>query len=157
MNMLKLNQLNELLQSNNVDYTIIDDNLSLKTASVGAEHYGISLQETTPTLILKTDEGYLAAIICGNTRIVFKKLRQALQVKSITMANPQEIFDFTGAHIGEVGLINPTLKTVIDGNVLKNKNCYGGCGVPQKTLRINTHDLIRITNGQVLDFAELRT
>ena len=154
---MKLDQLNELLKSNNVDYTIIDDNLSLKTASVGAGHYGLSLQETTPTLILKADDGYAAAIICGNTRIAFKKLRHALQVKNITMANPQEIFDLTGAHIGEVGLINPTLKTVIDSNVLKNKNCHGGCGIPQKTLRINTHDLVRITSGQVLDFAELRT
>jgi prolyl-tRNA editing enzyme YbaK/EbsC (Cys-tRNA(Pro) deacylase) len=156
MNLLKLEELNKLLQSRDADYTIIDDNVSLKTASAGAEHYGISLQETTPTLVLKIDDEYIAAIICGNTRIVFKKLKQALQVKNITMANPQEVFAITGVQVGEVSLINPSLKTIIDSKVLENKNCYGGCGVLGKTLCIKAQDLMRITHAYVLDFAEVR-
>ncbi|MBS0184968.1 MAG: hypothetical protein JSS34_01220 [Proteobacteria bacterium] len=47
-----------------------------------------------------------------------------------------------------------TQPTLIDYKVLKNENCYGGCGIPKATLRIKTSDLIKITNAQVLDFTE---
>src|SRR3990167_3386770 len=121
-NTIKLEKLNSLLKSKNTDYSILTDDFSIKTASSGAEHYGISLNETTPTLILKIKDGYIAAIICGNTCISFKKLKQVLNLKDIRMADPQAIFDITGAKIGEVSLINPGLTTVIDTKVLQNKN-----------------------------------
>jgi prolyl-tRNA editing enzyme YbaK/EbsC (Cys-tRNA(Pro) deacylase) len=156
-NAIKLEALHSLLKNENADYSVLTDDFSIKTATSGAEHYGISLNETTPTLILKTRDGYIAAIICGNTRISFKKLKQVLNLKDISMADPQTIFDITGARIGEVSLINPGLTTVIDANVLHNKNCYGGCGVPKTTLCINTQDLVRITNAQIFDFTDPRS
>jgi prolyl-tRNA editing enzyme YbaK/EbsC (Cys-tRNA(Pro) deacylase) len=156
-NSIQLNTLESLLKDQNADYSIFRDNFSIETASDGAKHYGISLAETTPTLILKTKEKYYAAIICGNTRISFKKLKQVLNVKDISMADPQTVLDLTGANVGEVSLVNREIITLIDNNVLMNKNCYGGCGVPKSTLRINTHDLVRITNAQILDFTELRS
>ena len=152
----QLNKINNLLKNQNADYSLLTDNVGIQTASDGAKHYGIALNETTPTLILKTKGRYYAAIICGNTRISFKKLKQALAIKDISMADPQTILDLTGAKVGEVSLINEDVITLIDNNVLKNKNCYGGCGVAKTTLRIDTQDLIRITNAQILDFTEAR-
>ncbi len=154
---VKLERLNALLKSENADYSILEDNFTVETAASGAQYYGIGLNETTPTLILKTKNGYIAAIICGDTRISFKKLKQALDSKDVSMADPQTILDITGAKIGEVSLINSGLTTVVDSNVLQNKNCYGGCGVAKTTLRINTQDLIKVTNAQVLDFTEKRS
>lgn len=155
-NSTQLSALEALLQKEQADYSILTDTDTIKTASSGAQTYGISLNETTPTLILKNENTFIAAIICGNTRISFKTLKQALNSKNISMADPQTILDITNARIGEVSLINPSLPTVIDIRVLQNKNCYGGCGVPQTTLRINTQDLVRITNAQIIDFAEPR-
>jgi prolyl-tRNA editing enzyme YbaK/EbsC (Cys-tRNA(Pro) deacylase) len=153
---IKLETLHNLLKNENADYSMLTDDVSFKTASSGAEQYGIALHETAPTLILKTNDGYIAAIISGNTRVSFKKLKQALNLKDISMADPQTIFDITGARIGEVSLINPGLATVIDAHVLQNKNCYGGCGVSKTTLRLNTQDLVRVTNAQIFDFADPR-
>lgn len=152
----QLEKINHLLKNEKADYSILVDDSTVETASDGAKRYGISLSETTPTLILKSKDKYYAAIICGNTRISFKKLKQALAVKDISMADPQAILDLTGSKIGEVSLINPGIATLIDNNVLKIKNCYGGIGVPKTTLRIDSHDLIRITNARVLDFTEPR-
>lgn len=152
----KLETLQALLTTANADHEILTDQSSTTTAASGAATYGISLSETTPTLILKTKDGYIAAIISGNTRISFKKLKQALGVKDISMADSQTIFDITGARIGEVSMINPEIPTIIDTRVLQNKYCYGGCGVPKTTLKINTQDLVKVTNAQVLDFADPR-
>jgi len=154
---LKLEHLNSLLKKEQIDYELLTDDFTVETAASGAFYYGISLSETTPTLILKTKDGYVAAIICGNTRISFKKLKQVLNCKDISMADPQTILNITGAKIGEVSLINPGLPTLIDSNVLYNTHCYGGCGVPKTTLRINTQDLIKVTNAQVVGFTEIRS
>src|SRR5690242_6366053 len=102
-----LENLNNLLTKENADYSILKDETTLATAATGAQQYGISLSETTPTLILKTKNGYVAAIICGDTRISFKKLKQLLNIKDISMADPQTILEITGAKIGTVSLINP--------------------------------------------------
>jgi prolyl-tRNA editing enzyme YbaK/EbsC (Cys-tRNA(Pro) deacylase) len=149
---IRLIALDNFLKNNNADYAIFKDDFSLAKAADGAKHYGISLNETTPTFILKTKDQYYAAIINGNMRISFKKLKQALGVKDISMADPETVFNLTGAKVGEVSLINGELTTLIDHNVLKNINCYGGCGAPQSTLRINTQDLVRVTNARILDF-----
>lgn len=153
---VQLDKLNTLLKSNNANYSIFTDNFSIKTASEGAKHYSITLDETTPTLVLKSQETYFAAIICGSTRISFKKLKQTLGIKEIKMADPQTVLTLTGAKVGEVCLINMGLSTLVDKNVLKNKNCYGGCGISNATLKIDTSDLIKITNAQILDFTESR-
>jgi prolyl-tRNA editing enzyme YbaK/EbsC (Cys-tRNA(Pro) deacylase) len=151
-----LEKLDNLLTTKDADYSIFKEDSTIESATDGAARYGITLAETTPTLILKSGEKYFAAIICGNTRISFKKLKQALSVKDITMADPQTVLNFTGAKVGEVSLINLDLVTLIDSNVLKNKDCYGGCGVPKSTLRIDTHDLINLTNAKILDFTDPR-
>lgn len=153
---IQLNRLDGFLKSKNADYTIFRDDFSLENAVDGAKHYGISLNETTPTFILKAKDKYYAAIISGNTRISFKKLKQVLGVKDISMANPETVLNLTGAKVGEVCLINCELTTLIDQCVLNNINCYGGCGAPKSTLKINTHDLVRITNAQILDFTDPR-
>lgn len=150
----KLDQLDKILKENNTDYSIYTDSVNVKSAQEGADLYNIHLSETTPTLILKTKEKYYAAIICGNRRLSFKKLKQALKLQSVSMADPQIILALTGARVGEISLINHGMTTLVDIHVLKNINCYGGCGVPNKTLRINTQDLIRITHAEVLDFSE---
>ncbi len=154
-NTMKLDNLRNLLQSEHADYSIHTHDFTIESAAMGAKHYGISLSETTPTLILKTNDGYMAAIICGNTRISFKKLKQALDVKDIRLADPKTVFELTGAKVGEVSLINPDLPTLIDKHVLQNQYCYGGSGVPKTTLKIKTQDLMRITNAQVLDFTKM--
>jgi Cys-tRNA(Pro)/Cys-tRNA(Cys) deacylase len=154
---LKLDQLDALLKSKNVDYVIFRDDFSLESAEAGAKHYGISLAETTPTLILKSKDQYYAAIICGNTRISFKKLKQALGVKEISMVDPQTVFQITGANVGEVSLVNAELITLVDNKVLSNENCYGGCGTPKSTLKINTTDLVNLTKAKILDFADPRS
>lgn len=154
---IKLENIKTLLQNNNADYTIFTHDFTLESALSGAEYFGISLSQTTPTLILKIKEEYFAAIICGNTKISFKKLKQMFDAKDVSMADPETVFNLTGAKIGEISLINPNLPTLIDRKILENKDCYGGCGIAKATLKINTQDLIRITNAQIIDFTEIRS
>lgn len=154
--MTALDELHEVYSRNNIDYELYKDKFSLKTANSGVDEYGISLSEAAPTLIIKTDENLIAAIIRGDTRISFKKLKELLKIKNIRLATEVEIYNLTGAKIGEVSLINNDTKTLIDEKVLEKKYVYGGCGIEKHTLKIKVIDLIRITKATVADFTSLK-
>jgi len=147
-----LEQLDSFLKEQKVDYSILTDSRPIRSARKGADLYGILLSEATPTLILKIKDQYYAGIICGDKRISFEKLKQIFQTEDVCLANPQTVLALTGAKIGEVGFINKGMMTLIDTTVLRNKYCYGGCGISGKTLKINTEDLLRVTEAKVLDF-----
>src|SRR4051812_31635504 len=113
MNPTLLSHLVHFLKNEKVDYSLYEEQINLDSATEGAKQHGIALSETTPTLILKAKDRYFAAIICGNTRISFKKLKQALNKKDIRLADPETVSHMTGSKVGEVSLINSGLATLI--------------------------------------------
>jgi len=154
--MTALDELHEVYNRNNIDYELYKDKFSLKTANSGVAEYGIKLSEAAPTLIIKADENIIAAIIRGDTRISFKKLKELFKIKNIRLVTEEEIYNLTGAKIGEVSLINKDIKTLIDEKVLEKKYIYGGCGIANHTLKIKVIDLIKITKATVSDFTNLK-
>jgi prolyl-tRNA editing enzyme YbaK/EbsC (Cys-tRNA(Pro) deacylase) len=147
-----LEHLEAFLKEKQVDYTLFTDSRPIRSAKEGADLYGILLSEATPTLILKIEDQYYAAIICGDKRISFEKLKYLFDVEHVSLASPHTVLTLTGAKIGEVGVINKGMPTLIDTHVVNNKYCYCGTGISGKTLRINTADLLKVTHAKVLDF-----
>ncbi len=148
-----INQLKQVCTG--LDYEITEDQVLMANAKIGAHHYGIDLNECTPTFILKADNNYIAVIIQGNRKLDFKKLREYLGAKKVTMATKDEIFNLTKSPIGSVSMINPNIKTLIDSGVRDLEYCYGGCGVEKYTMKIKATDLIKITHSAVDDFSKL--
>jgi prolyl-tRNA editing enzyme YbaK/EbsC (Cys-tRNA(Pro) deacylase) len=148
----KIEQLDSFLKEQQVGYSILTDSRPVRSAREGADLYGILLSEATPTLIIQVNDQYYAAIICGDKRISFEKLKQIFQTEKVSLAKPETVLRLTGAKVGEVGLINEGMVTLVDVQVVQNKYCYGGCGFSRKTLRIHTEDLVRVTQAKVLDF-----
>lgn len=155
--MKALDKLRTVCNHSNVDYELFKDKIPLKTATTGVVEYGINLSEAAPTLIIKADEAIMAAIIRGDTRISFKKLKEFLKITRIRLAKPEEIYHLMGYKIGDVSLINEGLKTLMDKKILENEYVYGGCGAPNHTLKIKVIDLIKITKATVIDFTHLKT
>jgi prolyl-tRNA editing enzyme YbaK/EbsC (Cys-tRNA(Pro) deacylase) len=149
---LKIKQLEHLCAG--IDHEIFQDDILMANARIGAQHYGISLKECTPTFILKADDDFVAMIIQGSRRIDFKKVRQFLGAKNIRMASPEEILDLTESPVGSVSMINPHLQTLIDTGITELESCYGGCGVEHYTLKISSQGLIKITEATVGDFTK---
>lgn len=148
----KIQTLTQMLSG--FDYEIFEDDILMANASIGSQHYGIDLNQCTPTFILKADQTYLALIIQGSRKIDFKKVESYLDAKKATMASKDDIMELTGAPIGSVSLINPNLRTLIDTGVSEITYCYGGCGVEKHTLKIKSQDLIQATNAELGHFTK---
>jgi prolyl-tRNA editing enzyme YbaK/EbsC (Cys-tRNA(Pro) deacylase) len=96
----------------------------------------------------------LAAIIRGDTRLSYKKIKQKLGLKNVSLAAPAQVKQLTGSEIGQVSLLNQGLKTILDRHVTEVETIYGGSGVSNHTLQISSQAVVTMTQAQVFDFTE---
>jgi Cys-tRNA(Pro)/Cys-tRNA(Cys) deacylase len=151
---MRLELLKETLNSAHIHYTIFVQDLIIRSAQEGVDQGLGELANMAPTFILRSDLGYRAAIIRGDTRLSYKKIKRELQLKNLCLASPEEVKQVTNAEIGYVSLFNPGIATIIDDRLMEVDTIFGGCGVPRYTLKINPRDLIAITQAKVFDFIE---
>jgi Cys-tRNA(Pro)/Cys-tRNA(Cys) deacylase len=144
------------LDAAGIAYTILVHPHNIATAQDGT-HNGLGdLAAMAPTFILQTEAGYLAAIIRGDTRLSYKKIKHRLGLKNVSLAAPEQVTALTGAEVGFVSLVNSGLRTILDERLLEKETVYGGTGEPNHTLQIRPQDLAAFTQAQVFDFAELK-
>ncbi len=115
------------------------------------------LQEMGVTFILKSEAGCLAAVISGDRRLSYKKIKKAMGLKDVSLAKADLVLEQTGARIGTVPPINLGLTTLVDERLLAQQFVFAGCGVALYTLKIHPPDLVRITRANVFDFTEEKT
>ncbi len=146
--------LKAMLDAAGCTYSLLENEQTISTAQAGAETGLGDLSHMAPTFILKTEAGYLAAILRGDTRLSYKKIKRHLGLKNVSLANPEQVSEVTGAEVGYVSLVNPGLETIVDEKVLRMDVVYGGCGIPSYTLQIAPKDLLTVTRARVLDISE---
>ena len=151
---IRLEQLKESLDAAKVHYTILAQDLTIRSAQEGVEQGLGELANMAPTFILRSENGYLAAVIRGDSRLSYKKIKRELKLKDLSLASPEQVQQATGAEVGYVSLFNTGIATIIDSRLTKVDTIFGGCGVPRYTLKINPRDLIVITKARVFDFTE---
>ena len=153
---VRLNQLRKLLDVAQVEYTIHVNANTVNTADDGVKQGVGHLEQMAPTFLLQSENGWICAVISGQSRLSYKKIKKQLGLKNISLAKPENVVQVTGALVGTVALINPGLLTIVDRHLMTMETVYGGCGVPRHTLQISVADLIAVSNAQVFDFTELK-
>lgn len=152
----RIEQLKHSLDAARVDFEILVHDGNVKSAEEGAARGFGDLKVMAPTFILRSEAGYLAATISGESRLSYKKIKKTLGLKNVSLATPEQVEQVTGAQIGMVALVNQELQTIVDSRLMELDIVYGGCGVPDHSLRVKVDDLIRVTQAQVFDFTELK-
>ena len=152
----KILKLEHFLQNQQAEFHIHNHHSNIHTAEEGAQSGFGDLRSMAPTLVLKTEKGYLAAIISGETRLIYKKIKKELGLKDVSLASAELAREVSGAKVGTICLINPELETIIDSHLLEIERVFGGCGLPGYTLEIKTSDLVRVSGAKVFEFAGKR-
>lgn len=139
----------EILKDTQYGYEIIQHEKPILTREEGSDFLGIEVGQTAPTLILKTDQGFLGAIISGSReKINFDKLADLLNYSKVELASPKEVRKTTGFDVGSVALIGFGLPCVADRRLFGYDFIYGGTGQSTSTLKIEPQALTEL--NQVL-------
>lgn len=142
--------LKQLLTDQNADFEILTHEKPIHSKQDALGYF--RLEETAPTLILETENGYLALIISGEReKIDFRQLKKLTNCKKLQLANSDVIQETMNLKAGQVPLIGHQLPCIIDKKLFNYPYVYGGTGDLFHTLKIKPDDLVK-ANQVILKF-----
>jgi Cys-tRNA(Pro)/Cys-tRNA(Cys) deacylase len=142
MNIIELNQ---FLFDQLADFEILyhDRPILSKQDALGI----FKLEETAPTLILETENGFIALIISGEReKIEFKQLKKLMNCKKLQLAKQVKIQEELNITVGQVPLVGHRLPCIVDKKLFNYPFVYGGTGDQFHTLKIKPEDLVKANN-----------
>ena len=144
------------LKENKIWHNFIEkpETVHTKDASKAAN---IDIKRLTKALVLlDQDKQPIMAIIPGDCKLSFSKLKEATNSKSVFLVKFENAEQYSGYPPGATPMIyhKQKMKTVIDEKLSKYETIYGGGGIRTKILELRTEDVIKLNSALVTDITE---
>jgi len=130
----------------------IVDTPEMRTIDEVTKFLSIGPEKLVKTLIYQTEHGPIAALVRGDHELNETKLRNVLNVQELAMADPETVFDVTGAPMGFAGAIGLKVRILADFAIKEMKNMVMGANK-------NDKHILNVNEGrdfQVEQYADLR-
>ena len=108
------------------------DTPDIKTIDEVTKFLSMGPEKLVKTLIYQTEYGPIAALVRGDHELNETKLRNVLNVQELAMADPETVFDVTGAPVGFAGAIGLEVRKVADFALKDMKNMVMGANQEDK-------------------------
>ncbi len=137
----------------------------MKTVEEVSSFLGVEPSRLIKTLIYSTDRGTVAVLVRGDHELNDAKLKRALDVKDLTLADEQTIRDVTGAPVGFAGPVGLKIPIYADYSVLEIEDGVTGgnrldthiMGVqPERDFRAQYLDIRKVVEGDMCPRCEGR-
>jgi len=140
---------------NNSLKVIILENTA-RTAEDAAKALNCEIGAIVKSLFLKADDKFILCLIPGDKKCSLNKLKKTLLKKDVCMADADQVKENTGFSIGGVSPVGHLKKTdiLIDKTFDRFKDVFAAAGHPNSIFKISYLDLLKITNGKILDISE---
>ena len=137
-------------------YKVIVLDSSARTAKEAAESLKTDVGSIVKSLLFRSQNNFFLCLVSGDKRCSLNKLKKIKNLKDISMANPQSVKEVTGFTIGGVSPVGhlKKIEIFIDNNLKRFEKIYAAAGHPHCVYKIDFENLIKITNGTVMDIAE---
>lgn len=126
-----------------------------KGAAAVAHALGYRESQMVKTLIFQSGTGERALIAVGGDRnVVSGKLKKAMGNRNIRLAAPEAVIEFTGYRIGSIPPFcwqQEGTRTFLDEALMEESILGVGAGVWGEEILITPTDLVRATNGIVVN------
>ncbi len=140
----------------NPDLKVIVLEQTARTANDAAAALGCKVGAIVKSLLFKAGENFVLCLVSGDKKCSLNKLKNILNEKDISMANPEDVKRVTGYTIGGVSPTGHLIKTkiYIDEN-LKNFDCiFAAAGHPNAVFEIDFENLKALTSGETKEITE---
>jgi len=130
----------------------IVDTPEMRTIEEVTNFLSIGPEKVVKTLIYQTEHGPIAALVRGDHDLNETKLRNVVNVQELAMADPETVFDVTGAPMGFAGPIGLKIRILADFAIKEMKNMVMGANEKDK-------HVLNVNEGrdfQVEQYADLR-
>ena len=149
-------QLEQYLKQENIWYKFIDKPETIHTKDA-AEKAGIELNRVTKALVLLDEnKNPILAIIPGDCKLSFSKVKEATNSKKVRLVPFEEAETYSGYLPGATPMVHHKIKmkVIIDKKLTDYESIYGGGERVTNLLELKTDDVIKLNNAIVKDITE---
>lgn len=147
--------LQRFITENRIDAEMVPLEVDTPTVEAAAEAVGTEPNRIAKSLLFRVGDATVLAIACGTAPIRRRALASHFDVgrRQVRLASPDEVLEFTGYEVGAVppfGHRN-AVETLIDAAVMDQDRIYAGGGGKRTLVRVSAEEILRVTDGQVID------
>jgi Ala-tRNA(Pro) deacylase len=145
-----------VLEGAGIDYELLPHSHT-ETASAEAEALGLNPEEVAKTLVLSTPGGHVRAVLAASDRIDLSKVREQVEGgKRIHLASEEDLQrEYPGFDLGAVPPFGgPGDRVLVDARLAKRETVVLEAGSHEQSIRIQTADLLKLTQADVVDLAQ---
>lgn len=140
--MANLKQIQQYLQLQKLPYKVISLEKEAFTVSDVVDA-GIKVDDVVKTLIVRTNDHFVALALRGEDRIDFKKVRKLFGSKS-ELARPAEVLKVVGVPVGAVCPVLVGIPLYFDQRVMDLVNVHMGSGDLMHGLEMKLENLLKV-------------
>ncbi len=143
-------QYSDTLKTLGIEHTLLEHPQLISVFEV-QKFLGFGMDDAGATLLMKTDDAFVAIIRRGDTKLDNAKVKALLSTTSIRMATDEEFAAITGVPSGAASVIIPNVTTYIDEKVFEKEYINAGSGSLLVTVRYKSEDLKKIPGAHIVD------
>lgn len=156
--MLSPSDLALFLQERGLRAELLTLSVQTPTVEAAAEAVGTSSEKIIKSVLFMVDDRPVLAITSGSKRIDRRRIAKRFGVgrKRVRLADEKQVQAETGYPVGAVppfGHPQPLL-TIIDSCVLEHDVVYAGGGASDHLIKVETAEILRVTQGEVLELID---
>ncbi len=147
----------QALAESMVAHTIIEHEPA-RTSLESARARGTKLKQGVKSLLLKSETGFVLALVSAGRKLDTTRLEKIVGVKRLRFASPEEVLQETGCEVGAVppfGL-KKDFPTYLDRSILENEEIAFNAGLRTRSIVMYSSDLLEIVNPVIGDFSKER-
>jgi Ala-tRNA(Pro) deacylase len=124
------------------------------TAVAEARVLGVPTDETAKTVIVRTPEGFVRAVVPASRRVDLRRVRDVLGVADVGLASELEL---AGAYPWfELGAVPPFDRAhedgvIIDRHLCEHEHVVFEAGTHDESIRMRTRDLIDVSDARLAE------
>ncbi len=124
------------------------------TSQEAAKIRGTELKQGAKALVCKTEKGFVQAVISASKELDEEKLKNFLDVKTLSLASPDDVKKIAGVSVGAVPPFGNLfgVHVYLDKSVLENDEIAFNAGLHTKSIIMKAKDLQKVTGGKVGEF-----
>ena len=148
-------EIKNLLDKNKVYYKIFE-HAPTPTSEIASKVRGTPLERGAKALVLRSKGKFLMCVLPGNRKIDFRKVKQIIGSRKLSLATSEEVKKVTNCAIGGVppfgNLFN--ILVYLDKRLLNNEVVDFNAGLQTVSIEMRPADLVNLTGAVVGDFTD---
>ncbi|OGE79527.1 MAG: hypothetical protein A2751_00320 [Candidatus Doudnabacteria bacterium RIFCSPHIGHO2_01_FULL_46_14] len=148
-------KLEKFLKENKIKFAL-HEHKKVFTAHDEAQTQHIKTKEIAKVVLVKSDKSFALVIVPAQKYVDFKKVKNALKAKKVSMAKESDITKILKT---KVGLIHPfgnlyELPVLLDNSLAKQKKLHASAGSYTESIELKTSDFAKLVQPIKGSFAK---